>query len=35
MNEGGIDFRFVCPIHGTRGTNEFFNPDRCLVASRS
>jgi len=31
--EGGLTLTFVCPIHGSRGVNEIFNPNR--VAARS
>lgn len=31
--EGGLVYKMVCPIHGTRGTNEVFNPKACDCAS--
>lgn len=31
--EGGLTFTMVCPIHGTRGTNEVFKTRACDCAS--
>jgi len=32
-HEGGLDFTMVCPLHGSRGTNEIFRG--APVAARS